>query len=861
MANGELEIKGIEKVNEQITKIRENLSGLVNDLAEAVKATNKDSEAKKTQSKNISDLNKEINSQDENEKKNNTTKEKANKAQKELTETTARAAQLTRDKNELTKAEAVLNDKNAGTLEKLSADNKKLAIERKNLNLETVAGQMRLKEINAQLDINNDKIRENSDSLKQQKINIGNYASGTASLREQMKFLTMELVKMKMAGEEDSATYKEMVQKLGDLKDSMADVAAEAKVMGSDTKSIDMFVGSIKAVGSAGQIAESTMQLLGSENEDVTKGIQRMMAIQTMMNGVQEIGNALQKESAFMLGLNAAGTKLAAAGQAIYTFAVGASTGALKAFRIAMLATGIGALIAGLALLVVNFDKVKKAIFGGNDELERFGKLTNKYNLVADIKNKKIKDEIELLKAKGATDDEIAKKEREMMLNDIAATEAKIAENKKLQESAKGDQLKGLENQENALNNSLHEQERLLEVFDEQNKTRRRKELEEENKKNKKKDEIQKESIEITRQNTKSDYEIRLENQKEGEKLMQEAILKGKQEAWEITKETIQENYDEEINMLNEQYVKEIEAAKGNEEQIKQINDNYNLMMQVAEIDKWTAILATAQKGSQDEKTALIALSELKKSIAITTAQTEIDAQRDLKEKEFEILKLRRAAMIQFGEGVGNATALFLTNQEDAARQSLKNMVKAALEALKAYAYIQLGIATVGSMASAESIATWGIAGAIKAAALAALIEGAVTVAEAGSNSLIDQFAKGTKDAPGGAAILGEGTGIYAGRELVTLPDGTKFLTQDHATLYPNLPKHSVVTPANMVEQELRKSFENTQLSKNDNKFMSDIILRDMNKNLKMLTKKNTAVHIHGMNVGYIDMVNNRYRK
>lgn len=842
--NGELEIKGIEKVNEQITKIRENLSGLVNDLAEAVKATNKDSEAKKTQSKNISDLNKEINSQDENEKKNNTTKEKANKAQKELTETTARAAQLTRDKNELTKAAAVLNDKNAGTLERLSADNKKLAIERKNLNLETVAGQMRLKEINAQLDINNDKIRENSDSLKQQKINIGNYASGTASLREQMKFLTMELVKMKMAGEEDSATYKEMVQKLGDLKDSMADVAAEAKVMGSDTKSIDMFFGSIKAVGSAGQVAQSTMQLLGSENEDVTKGIQRMMAIQTMMNGVQEIGNSLQKESAFMLGLNAAGTKLAAAGQAIYTFAVGASTGALKAFRIAMLATGIGALIAGLALLVVNFDKVKKAIFGGNDELERFGKITEKYNLVADIKNKKIKDEIELLKAKGSTDDEIAKKEREMMLNGIAATELKIAENKKLQESAKGDQLLGLKNQENALNNSLREQNRLLLVFDEKNKTRRRKEIEEEKKDEDKKG---KDKIEINRQNTKSDYEIRLENQKEGEKLMQEQ----KDEVEQQKAEALQETYDEELTKLNDQYLLKSELARGDAAVLEAIEQEHKDKLLALEIAHQQLILGSYTEGSTQYKDALKALQDLQVKSNQETNQKTIEDDKKAQEEKKKLAHQYAQIYSNLAQNLGQEYAKMLEDGKVSGKEFLKATIKTALDSLKALAYIYIAKIT------GQELASKGFPiGLITAGVATVALEAAIGAAKYG----VSQFAKGTKDAPGGPTILGEGTGIYAGRELVTLPDGTKFLTPDHATLYPDLPKHSVVTPANMVEQELRKSFENSQLSKNDNRFMSDVILRDMNKNLKMLTKKNTAVHIHGMNVGYIDMVNKRYR-
>lgn len=54
--------------------------------------------------------------------------------------------------------------------------------------------------------------------------------------------------------------------------------------------------------------------------------------------------------------------KAAAIQQAIATTVVGTSTGAMKAFRIALAATGIGLLVIGLGLLVANFDKVKKAV-------------------------------------------------------------------------------------------------------------------------------------------------------------------------------------------------------------------------------------------------------------------------------------------------------------------------------------------------------------------------------------------------------------------------------------------------------------------------------------------------------------------
>ena len=54
--------------------------------------------------------------------------------------------------------------------------------------------------------------------------------------------------------------------------------------------------------------------------------------------------------------------KAAAIQQAIATTVVGTSTGAMKAFRIALAATGIGLIVIGLGLLIANFDKVKKVV-------------------------------------------------------------------------------------------------------------------------------------------------------------------------------------------------------------------------------------------------------------------------------------------------------------------------------------------------------------------------------------------------------------------------------------------------------------------------------------------------------------------
>ena len=58
---------------------------------------------------------------------------------------------------------------------------------------------------------------------------------------------------------------------------------------------------------------------------------------------------------------------------AISTTVIGTSTGAMKAFRIALAATGVGLLVIGLGLLIANFDKVKNAVLNLFPGLKQVG--------------------------------------------------------------------------------------------------------------------------------------------------------------------------------------------------------------------------------------------------------------------------------------------------------------------------------------------------------------------------------------------------------------------------------------------------------------------------------------------------------
>jgi hypothetical protein len=106
-------------------------------------------------------------------------------AQDEETKGKIRMQNATKAQKDELKDLIVLEDKEAGTLAKLEAENRKLRRERQALNLETQKGRDRLKEINTTLDLNNNKIKANSDQLKQQRLNVGNYSASIQDAAQQ----------------------------------------------------------------------------------------------------------------------------------------------------------------------------------------------------------------------------------------------------------------------------------------------------------------------------------------------------------------------------------------------------------------------------------------------------------------------------------------------------------------------------------------------------------------------------------------------------------------------------------------------------------------------------------------------------
>ncbi len=120
------------------------------------------------------------------------------------------------------------------------------------------------------------------------------------SLRARLKALTQQIAEMKLAGDDGTEAFQKLVIEAGNIKDAMADAGAEIKNAGSDTRTFDNLLGAAQAVAGGFAIAQGTAALFGDESEELQKTLLKVNAAMAILQGLQTVGNALQKEGAIV---------------------------------------------------------------------------------------------------------------------------------------------------------------------------------------------------------------------------------------------------------------------------------------------------------------------------------------------------------------------------------------------------------------------------------------------------------------------------------------------------------------------------------------------------------------------------------
>lgn len=180
------------------------------------------------------------------------------------------------------------------------------------------------------------------------------------SLTGQLRGLKAELTLLEQQGKDNTAEFNQLLIAASKLEDQIGDTRARVRILASDTFKFDAAVQATQGLAAGFEVAQGAAALFGSESEDLQKSILKVQGAIAVANGVQQIANLLLEESAVK-------TAVLTTAQRAYSIVVGTSTGALKAFRIALAATGVGLLVIAIGELIANFDKIKDSIAGTDD--------------------------------------------------------------------------------------------------------------------------------------------------------------------------------------------------------------------------------------------------------------------------------------------------------------------------------------------------------------------------------------------------------------------------------------------------------------------------------------------------------------
>lgn len=192
--------------------------------------------------------------------------------------------------------------------------------------------------------------RQRLEGLRQSSETAGN---AQASLRTQIRQAQEQLAQMEQTqgvGVRQTEEFKALQAEAGRLADALADAKAQVKIFSDDNAMITGAISGISGVAGAFSAAQGAMSLFGVENEKVQEAMLKVQSLMAITTGLQQVANALNKDSAFQLVIVAKAKDMLAAATTRLSVALGISTVAAKALM-ATLTLGLSVAITALVML------------------------------------------------------------------------------------------------------------------------------------------------------------------------------------------------------------------------------------------------------------------------------------------------------------------------------------------------------------------------------------------------------------------------------------------------------------------------------------------------------------------------------
>ncbi len=198
------------------------------------------------------------------------------------------------------------------------------------------------------------------------------YAKSSDSLESALGELEDRMYDLALRGQDNTEEFKRLRDEVVRMKTAVKDTDAQVDRFVDKKTGFATLAENVQLLGAGFQIAEGYTAAFGSENEDLQKSLLKLNGIMAITSSIEQARNILIEQAR-------AKTGALAVAQGLYSTVVGTSTGALKLFRLALAATGIGLLVILLGSLVANWDKVKKSVSENSEALFESAKTVTKF--------------------------------------------------------------------------------------------------------------------------------------------------------------------------------------------------------------------------------------------------------------------------------------------------------------------------------------------------------------------------------------------------------------------------------------------------------------------------------------------------
>lgn len=273
-------------------------------------------------------------------------------------------------------------------------------------------------------------------------LQVGNYEIAGKSLKGAMREMAEELAELNLKGEGTSQRAEALRTKLGQMRDAMDDAKQQINNTASDTAKLDAVMGGASAArGGIGAFA-GILGLVGINSNKLSKTQKLLAGTIGIVSGAIAVQNALQRESALMIGISTIQTKALAKAE-VYerlikikgTEATWAAVAAQKALNLVakanpyvLLGTALAAVVGGIIAFSSSSDKAKKSTEDFNLAIDdQINLLKERFDIAArriDADIEREKSRLEIAKARGASDAELNKIEDEIYSKEKKRIEA-----------------------------------------------------------------------------------------------------------------------------------------------------------------------------------------------------------------------------------------------------------------------------------------------------------------------------------------------------------------------------------------------------------------------------------------------------